>query len=59
MAECKIIFVVLLHKLLMIPQNGSPGPENTNLQCKGKYHCTTDLPFDLFRFSCYANERVF
>ena len=29
-------------------------PENTHLLHMGKYHCTADLLFDWFVFSCFA-----
>ena len=32
--------------------------DNTRLLCKGKYHCTTDLLFDCFEFSCYAKVQL-
>ena len=31
------------------------GTENTHLCGMGKYHCTVDLLFDWFGFSCFAN----
>ena len=29
-------------------------PENTHILCKGKYHCTADLLFYWFAFSCFS-----
>ena len=31
-----------------------PSGQNTRKLCKGKYHCTGDLLFDVFRFSIFA-----
>ena len=33
-------------------------PENTHLLCKGKYHCTADLLFDWFGFSCFVEFKL-
>ena len=32
--------------------------ENTHLLCKGKYHCTADLLFDWFGFSCFVELKL-
>ena len=32
--------------------------ENTHLLRKGKYHCTADLLFDWFGFSCFVVETI-
>ena len=39
----------------LIGPNENPNQENTLLLCKGKYHCTTDLLFHMFRFSRFAH----
>ena len=33
-------------------------PENTHLLRKGKYHCTADLLFDWFGFSCFVELKL-
>ena len=32
--------------------------ENTHLLRKGKYHCTADLLFDWFGFSCFVELKL-
>ena len=36
-------------------QDNTHYAESTHLLCKGKYHCTADLMFDLLGFSCFAH----
>ena len=44
------------HTAIML--NSNPLPENTRLLRKGKYHCTADLLFDWFRFSCFVELKL-
>ena len=53
-------FVVQMSKEISISSIFGPidVAENTHLLCKGKYHCTADLLFDWFGFSCFVELKL-
>ena len=57
-SECEIKSKCTLVKKLQSSVFMYSTPEKTHLLCKGKYHCTADLLFDWFGFSCFVQLKL-